>query len=271
MRVEVCHRIVLLTPLLALVLAGCDITVGKDGVSIDVIGGRASDVWNRTYDVALDGRLEIVNVNGRIEVTGSDGTAIEVSAERVVKANSDDAAKALLATVEMLEHTSPSVVRIEGRLPARQGGTNLEIRYTVKVPRSLGVEVETNNGGVSVNGIDGRVKAASINGGITGRALGGALEASTTNGGIRVELARVDQQTITLATVNGGIDLRVPRSTRAGVDARCTNGSVTVSDLAIETVGERSRRRVEARLNGGGPARIDAETTNGGITIAGTT
>jgi DUF4097 and DUF4098 domain-containing protein YvlB len=253
-----------------LALAGCDISVGKDGVSFDLAAGRASDTWTRTYEVAPDGRLEITNANGRVEVTGTDAATIQVTAERTVKAGSDDDAKARLATVEMAAAASPSLVRLETRGPRAEGWT-LEIRYTVKVPRSLAVQVDVSNGGVSVNGVDGPVKVVSINGGISGRGLGGDLDASTTNGGMRVEFARVATQSISLSTVNGGIELRVPGSTRATLRAECTSGAVDVSNLAMDTVGHRSRRRVEARLNGGGPATIVVETTNGGIAIAGTT
>jgi hypothetical protein len=260
-----------LWPVLGILGAGCDVSVGQGGLSFDMHGGRAHDVWTRTYEVAPDGRLELLNVNGRIEVTGGDGPTVEISAERTVKAGSDEAAKAILDRIQMAETASPTGVRLEAKAPPQEPGWTHEIRYSVKVPRALGVEVETSNGGVSVNGVNGSVRAVTTNGGISGRALGGSVVATSTNGGIRLDFARIDAQTITLETVNGGIDLRLPESAKAGLVARCTNGSVSVSGLSHEATGERSRRRLEARLNGGGPARIDAETTNGGISIVGTT
>jgi hypothetical protein len=266
---DLCQRVAA-GAILTAALAGCDISIGKDGLSLDVAAGRASDTWTRSYEVAPEGRLEIVNMNGRIEVFGSDGPSIELTAERTVKARSDDDAKALLAKIEMAESAARSLVRIEARVP-RQGNSSHEIRYTVKVPRSLGVEIETTNGGLSVNGVHGSVRAVATNGGFSGRALGGGVTATTTNGGIRVEFARIQDQVVTLDTINGGIEIRLPPGARAALLAQCTNGSVTVSDFPMTPVGHQSRRRVEAQLNGGGAARIDAETVNGGITITGTT
>jgi hypothetical protein len=260
-----------LVPVLGILLAGCDVSVGQGGLSFDLHGGRAQDTWTRTYEVAPDGRLEILNVNGRIEVTGGAGSAIEILAERTVKAHTDETAKGILARIEMAERVSPTAVRLEARPPAHEPGWSHEIRYRIKVPRTLGVDVETTNGGVSVNGVNGPIRAVTTNGGIAGRELGGAVDATTTNGGIRLDFARIEAQTITLESMNGGIEVRVPDSAKASLLARCTNGSVSVSGVSHEAVGERSRRRFEARLNGGGPARIHAETTNGGITIAGTT
>ena len=66
--------------------------------------------------------------------------------------------------------------------------------------------------------------------------------------------------------MNGGVHLAVPEGTQADVSARCTNGRVSVTDLALDVEGEQTRRRVAGRLNGGG-ARIDLQTTNGGVTF----
>jgi hypothetical protein len=73
---------------------------------------------------------------------------------------------------------------------------------------------------------------------------------------------------VKLDCTNGGINLRLPRDAKATISARISNGGISQGDLSIETTGESSRRRLEGRLNGGGP-RIDIEGTNGGITLAG--
>ncbi len=258
-----------LVPALAVVFAACDISVGDGGVTIGLGGGRAADSWTRTYEVVADGRLEIVNLNGRIEVSATDGSQIEVRAERVVKARSDEAARDLLKQIEMVEESSPSGVRIESRSPTRTMGSSHEIQYTVRVPRSLELALQTTNGGVSVNGVVGRVRAVTTNGGINGRELGGAVDAATTNGSIRVEFDRLADQAVTLETVNGSIDVRVPSSSKAQVLAQCVNGRIAVSGVPVETIGETSRRRFEGRLNGGGAARIDIETINGAIALTG--
>jgi DUF4097 and DUF4098 domain-containing protein YvlB len=67
-------------------------------------------------------------------------------------------------------------------------------------------------------------------------------------------------------SVNGGVSLTLPRDARADLTARCTNGGISVSGLDLEREGEQSRRRVAGKLNGGG-ARVNVETTNGGVRI----
>jgi len=69
-----------------------------------------------------------------------------------------------------------------------------------------------------------------------------------------------------LEAVNGGVTIQLPADTKADITGRCVNGGISTSDLAIETVGEQTRRRLEGKLNGGG-ANISLETVNGGVRI----
>lgn len=253
----------------ALGAAACDVSVGNGDFSIGLATGKASDQWTRTYQLTPGGRIEVLNVNGRIDVEAADGAAVEVKAERIAKARSDESARELLKKIEILEEAKANSVRIETKAPSRLMGVSHEVRYTLRVPRGAEVIVQTTNGGVTVSGVQGSVRATSTNGGINGKALGGGVEASTTNGGIRMELDAIGSREIKLETVNGGIDLRMPETAKAEISARCLNGGISVSGLNLEDVSERSRRRLDARLNGGGGARIDIETTNGGVRIAG--
>jgi DUF4097 and DUF4098 domain-containing protein YvlB len=108
-----------------------------------------------------------------------------------------------------------------------------------------------------------------VNGGIKGDGLSGHIEANTTNGGVEIGLASVSDGGVRLETVNGGVQLQLPRTAKADISARVVNGGVRVDeDLGLEQIGEKSRRRREGRLNGGG-SRIELSTTNGGIRIAG--
>lgn len=251
---------------LALLLAACDVSVGSGGLSVGMLSGKATDEWIRTYQLTT-GEIEISNVNGLIDVTEG-GSVVEVKAERIAKASTDEAARALLEKVEMREDVTANRVRVEAKLPSglalRQG---FEIRFHVRVPPGVAAKMETVNGRISLAGLAGRVEAETTNGGITGRDLTGPIKASTVNGRVELDVRTVAGDGIDLSTVNGGVRLTLPRDAKADIDASCTNGGVRVSDLDIQTT-ENSRRRVTGRLNGGGP-RVRLETTNGGVRLSG--
>src|SRR5262245_15668165 len=248
--------------ILAIVGGGCDITVGDGGVSVGVAAGKATDEWTRTYTVAAGGRLEIQNQNGLIEASPAAGNEVEVRAERIVKASSDEAAQELLKSLELREEISPGKVQIVTAMPGRLG--NHEVRYHVRVPKGLAVQFDNVNGAVKLEDLAAPVTASTTNGGVVGRGLSSAVKAKTTNGGLQIEMTSVGGD-VELETVNGGIRLQLPPGARANLEASVTNGRVSLSDLPFQ--GEQSRHRMSGTLNGGGP-RVVAGTVNGGIRIS---
>ena len=168
----------------------------------------------------------------------------------------------------MREEVAPDRVRIETKAPRGRWGGH-KVTYTVQVPAGVHVDLRTVNGGVRLDNVGGEVRATATNGGVRGRLAdvscsmpGPPTAASNWKSPAR---SRRDGR-VSLASVNGGVRLAVREGTQADLTARCTNGRVTVSDLALDVEGEQTRRRVAGRLNGGG-ARIDLQTTNGGVTF----
>jgi hypothetical protein len=254
----------------AVILSACDIAVnGENGFSLDLASGRAQDEWSRSYPLTPAGRFELINVNGRITAEASDGTAIEVTAERTAKAGSDESARELLGKIEMREEVGEGRVRVEVRAPRFSGMSGHEIKWTVKVPRGVAVDLRTVNGGVRMTGLQGDIRARSTNGGITAVGIvATSLDAAVTNGGVEIELAQaVSSGTYDIEAVNGGVSLTLPGDSKADISGRCVNGRISVVDLNLVESGEQTRRRVEGQLNGGG-ARVTLETVNGGVKIA---
>ena len=251
------------------VLAACDIAVNGDGgFHFDIAAGKAQDEWNRTYPLAAGGRLEIINVNGRIAAEPASGPTVEIRAERSAKAPTDEGARDLLGRLEMREEVGDGRVRIEVRSPRTSGPSGHEIKWTIKVPKGVSVDLRTINGGVHMTGLDGDVRARATNGGIIGADLVTSnVDAAVTNGGVEIALASTPTAgSFDLESVNGGVTITLPPASKADIAARCVNGGIAVEGLDVEIEGEQTRRRLDGKLNGGG-ARISMETVNGGIKI----
>jgi bifunctional DNA-binding transcriptional regulator/antitoxin component of YhaV-PrlF toxin-antitoxin module len=256
------RSVLALLPVLLIAASGCDIVTAD-------LKARETAEWRKTYQLSPGGRVEVRNVNGRIEVQPSEGNTVEIVALKSARAGSPEAAKEALGRIEIVDSSSGNLIKVETRLPRGGGMFNMgssEVRYTVKVPAAADVEFATVNGGVEVAGLRGRIKTETTNGGIVGRQIGGPIEASTTNGGVEVEVTRVAENGVRLGCTNGGITLRLPSDAKANISASVTNGGISADGLPIE-VTESSRRRLEGRLNGGGP-QVRLEGTNGGISIA---
>ena len=255
---------------LPLVLAGC--MIGGD------FGVREQADWTGTYTLAPGGELSMTNTNGVIEVRAWDQPKIEVRAEKIARAGTREKAREALAAIEITERVRPDAVEIETKLP--QGGSggilpmllggagNFRVDYHVRAPADALVRLQTSNGKVSVIGIRGGTKAQATNGGVDGEDLGGHVVARTTNGYVRVGVREIKGDGVELRTTNGVIALKMPATAGADLSARVTNGAISLDDVTLEANGTTSRRRVEGRVNGGGP-RVELETTNGSIRISG--
>lgn len=247
----------------ALTLAGCDLMMTD-------FSAQASEEWSKTYTVAAGGRVEVENVNGRIEIQPSAGDQVEVRAEKIGKGPTDDAAKRALARITIEERTDERTVRlstkVEGSGGFNRGGT--EVKYFVRVPAGVSVKVDTTNGAIVADNLEAGLSAETVNGSIKGRGLAGEVSATTINGAVDIEMTRLADGGVSIETTNGGIDVTLPRDAAATVSARLANGRITTSDLPIETTSTDTRRRLDGTLNGGGP-RVRLETTNGGISIRG--
>jgi DUF4097 and DUF4098 domain-containing protein YvlB len=250
-------------PVLLVGICGCDIVTAD-------LKARETAEWRKSYQLSPGGRIEIRNVNGRIDVQPSAGNAVEIVAVKSARAGTPEAAKEALGRIEILDSSSGELIKIETKLP--RGGQffnmgSTEVRYTVKVPAAADVDFSTVNGGIELTGLTGRIKTETTNGAIVGRDIGGPIEATTTNGGVEVEVTRIAEQGVKLGCTNGGIELRLPRDAKATITASVTNGGISADGLSLDKT-ESSRRRLEARLNGGGPP-VRLEGTNGGIRLDG--
>ena len=91
---------------LVVVLAGCDVSLGK-------LMGRATEEWTHTYPLAEGGEVRIGNTNGRIEVEAVDGSTVEVRAEKIARAATDSGASELLPRIKIKEEISSDRVSVE--------------------------------------------------------------------------------------------------------------------------------------------------------------
>jgi hypothetical protein len=248
-------------------VTACDISIGDTGLNIGMATNKATETWTRSYDVAAKGQFEVVNTNGMVEVLQGTGPKVEVSAEKIAKASSDEAAKDLLGKIEIVETVKPDSVRLETKTPKTFGSGGAEVKYTIKVPAGVRVRAGTTNGGIKLTGISNDVEASTTNGGVNGEDLSGTVDASTTNGGVHLALSKLGAGGLKAETTNGGVSVVIPTDTKANVSAHVTNGGFGLENLNV-VASEQTRRHLEGTLNGGGPA-IELGTTNGGISLKG--
>lgn len=244
--------------------------------------------------------FRVHNSNGITRITGEDRADIEVTAHKTARAESAEAAEALLGEIQLVVQDTGDRLDIEVEIPRRwnrRGTANL----CIKLPRRMEVWVAAANGRVDVEGIRGGVHARSTNGSARvsdvigdvevattnakvscsctcGKLLArssngkieidqhrGSVDASTSNGLIRASLEDVGEEGVLLCTSNGRIVLDLPDEVDADVDMRVDNGIIR-NDRQLCQKGRETGGRVAGRLGTGGRP-IKLRTSNGSIAL----
>lgn len=230
---------------------------------------EAKDTWTRSYKVNAGATIELREANGRIRVEAIDGDQVQVQATRVVKASTDEAAKAGLADFKISETASADRVEIDSTTPGLQltMSHSRRVDYDVKVPRASNLTIKTTNGKVTVQSVAGAVRIEAVNGDISATGLEQGVDVSAVNGRVQLEFAKIGDTGARCKTTNGQIVVTVPANAKATIAARVTNGVIHTENLQMRAT-EESRRRLDATIGGGGP-EIRLETLNGEIRVVG--
>ena len=252
------------------VAPGCDVRVNdKGGVSLDINeGGRAEDESTRTYPLAKGGRIELQTQNGSIELIKATGAGVEVHARRQVRGKTDEEAQALLKEQSFTVDTAPDRVTIRNAKAEGLEGFRRRIRtdYRISVPVGAVVSIKNENGGVTLNDVEGHFTIGLTNGRIDGRKVSGGFVAETVNATVILQLASVTDN-VRVTTVNGPVLIGLPPNLNATVEAAAVNGVVIVREgLAVEAA-TKDRQRLSGRLGTGSGPRIELNTTNGNVRL----
>jgi len=230
---------------------------------------EARDKWTKSYPLTAGGTFELKNTNGRIQIDATDGSTIEVVAEKIARAASDEGAREAVRRIEITETVAPDRVLLD----STKGGGGFQINvskrvdFVVKVPRTAQVRIETTNGDIEVTGLAGAFRAEATNGQIRGTGLENRAEVETTNGQVSLAFAKLAEGGVSCTTTNGAVEVLLPQDAKASVTADVTNGEIETGGLNL-TIVKQSRRHLEATIGGGGP-QVRVETTNGSVAVRG--
>ena len=197
-----------------------------------------------------------------MEVIGWNETEVLVRARVWAKARSDGDAEALADAVEVIY--TGGRIRAEGPRSGRR--ESWSVSFEIYTPYDSDLDLEANNGGISISDVRGEITFRTQNGGVHLEGVGGDVRGRTQNGGLKVELEgdRWDGTGLDVETQNGGVTIDVPQGYSAEFETGTVNGGI---DLGFPiTVSGRLRSNIRTTLGDGGPL-VRVKTTNGGVTV----
>lgn len=261
--------------------------------------------FDDSFEADLEGirEIDLTIVNGKIIVSTWEEDRIEIDVEERIKAHDEEEAEELADEVTLRGDERGSTLKIEldyGDLYNKR--RNYSCNLFVRIPERLALTLETTNGSIEIEAIEGDVVAVSTNGkieldgtegdanlhttngsisvmsvkgeliarttngGIEFESVSGDVDASTTNGRINATVSDPLDGNIELSTTNGGIDLIINPDRGFDIRASTSNGKIRDSLPSANFDYNRRKTHMEGRYKGGGK-RVILHTTNGGIRI----
>lgn len=262
---QLLHRTVTTTALATLV-AIASVSAQEDDRWCREGGGDEGEVAVDVRETRLPADRQTVRVdagtNGGIRVHAWTDAGILVRACVKARAATDERAQELVRAVRV---TTGGTIGVDGpRDLGRHEGWS--VNFEVLVPATTNLDLEGHNGGIGIEGVRGDIEFRTTNGGVRLVGVGGDVHGSTTNGGLQVELTgtRWDGAGLDARTTNGGVTLTVPTEYHAELEAGTVNGGMNF-EFPILVQGRLDRNLRTTLGDGGAPIRV--KTTNGGVRV----
>ncbi len=234
---------------------------------------RAQFPIDRTIPTKAGERIVLdIDAGGAVEVRGTDANQVRV---RV-----DEGSRECEPRCQVDIEPDGDGVRVRAYHVSRSSRTRGGLRFMVEVPRRYDVRIETTGGGVTIDGVTGRISGRTMGGGLRFSNLNGTLDFTTMGGAISVRDSNLDGRVhsmgggVTLDGVSGNLSGTTMggRVTRRG--ASMSNASSSSSSSSSRGGSTRSRGSViHMRSMGGGitlddaPDGADLETMGGDVRL----
>ena len=231
---------------------------------------RQGERWSWHGPVAQGKTIEIRGINGDVSAEAATGSEVEVTAMKRGRRSDPDEVR-----IEVVESdagvTVCAVYPGDNNRCAAGGGrmnthnNDVEVTFSVRVPRGVGFDGNTVNGDVEIAGVTGDVDANTVNGSVRLETAGGEASGASVNGGVTAIVHSIGQHPMRFHSVNGTVNVTLPTGISADVDARTVNGSID-TDFPINVVGRMSPRHIAGTIGQGG-RHLELETVNGSIRL----
>ncbi len=251
----------------AILLGGCE----EEDVA-GVFGAanvNASKV--ETVELAFEApvTLDVDTTNGEVMVRGVEGIQ-SVSVTVTLRSKGQTLEEAQDRVDRIVYHVEQAGNRITARYRASEQEADVRrysgVEFDVLVPVETRVEVDTTNGAISIEDIDGTIRLDTSNGELWLEQVIGSVDAETSNGSVQY-IGTPATGGNRLRTSNGSITVRVPIDASITFLAGTSTGRIR-SDLPL--VGDTQGDDWNAELNPPTDTTFTLQTSNGTIRIEGT-
>jgi len=239
-------------------------------LALPIVAADIKDV-NRTVALSANGVVDVETHKGSIKVSTWDRQEVEIQARIEAEPGTSMDRRRFDGTDVQIDSSADSV-RIKTHYPdfnwccTFDNGTNPEVRYTIRMPKSARLAIRDHRSDTEVTGLQGRLDLTTHRGTVHVRGLSGPLHLDTHRGEINVEFASFAANS-SIKTYRGTVELSMPASSRFDLQSDLGRHGAIDTDFAVMTHTIRRRgESIQGAVNGGGPS-LRIETYRGEIRL----
>jgi hypothetical protein len=187
---------------------------------------KHEEKFEKTESLDRDGKVEIRNISGNVEVMTWDRNEVKIDALKISRASSMDKAKENASKVKIEITRQNGILRVETQYPKPSiKNLNVSVDYKVTVPSQAAVNARSVSGNVTLESIGGKADAETKSGNVTVVGARNGANAETVSGNVKV----VDVENGAYCkTASGNVDAK---NVSGNADLNCVSGDVTAENV----------------------------------------
>ena len=189
-------------------------------------GQEYTDTFTRTVRLGRNGRLELDSLSGDVQVTGTSGDDVRITATKRVHAANESAARDALNAMQVQVTERAGVVTISAG-PTRGRFNGADMDYVIAVPAATDLALKTASGDVTVKSVTGEVVVNSLSGDVViSESKPRAVNVELVSGDVSLE--KVDSDRVQIKTLSGDITLAGRLAKNGRYELRTHSGDIQI-------------------------------------------
>ncbi|MFA4948642.1 MAG: DUF4097 family beta strand repeat-containing protein [Candidatus Krumholzibacteriia bacterium] len=213
----------------------------------------------KSFPVQMGGKLALdLDTGGDVEITGWDKPEIAVR----IDIGGDDADR---VNVEFDDGSSYLNIHSDCSKKRR---VDVDLHFTIKVPKRCDVRIESSGGEVAIEGVEGRLSGKTMGGALELARVKGEIDLETMGGSVRVEDSEAEGR---VRTMGGEV---VIRNVKGNLRGSTMGGAVTYDNVTGRSASSADEEEMHITTMGGDikvadtDKKVRAKTMGGDIDVA---
>ena len=187
---------------------------------------KHEETFAKTESLARDGKVEIRNVSGDVEVKTWDRDEVKIDALKTSKASSMEKAKENASKVKIEVTREDGVLKVWTKYPKPSiKNLSVSVNYKVMIPSQASINARSVSGDVTLEKIGGKATAETTSGDVTVMGARNGAKAETVSGDVEVEDV---QNGVFCKTASGNVEAK---NVAGNAELKCVSGDVTAENI----------------------------------------